>query len=150
MILAIFPVLLYLFGREFLGRPIGISIAGLAILRDYTSNLVSPFTGNLSYSRLYLSELPTALLLVLFLWVGVRWIKSGFPAFPGVLMGGVLGVAMLIRTQVIVALPVLLFFGILAHPKKLFPAIKGAFLHRLQLSWWSAHGFGGTGILPAK
>ena len=51
MVFALFPVLLYLFGREFFGRPIGISIALLAILRDYTSNLVSPFTGNLSYSK---------------------------------------------------------------------------------------------------
>jgi hypothetical protein len=56
--LALFPVLLYLLGREFFGRPIGISIALLAILRDYTSNLVSPFTGNLSYSKLYLAEIP--------------------------------------------------------------------------------------------
>jgi hypothetical protein len=126
LILAIFPVLLYLFGREFFGRPIGISIALLAVLRDYTSNLVSPFTGNLSYSKLYLSELPTAMLLVLFLLVGMRWIKSGFPIFLGFLMGGVLGVAMLIRTQVVVALPVILFFALIAQPKKILPMIKGA------------------------
>ena len=65
LVFALFPVLLYLFGREFFGRPIGISIALLAILRDVTSNLVSPFTGNLSYSKVYLSEIPTAMLLIL-------------------------------------------------------------------------------------
>jgi 4-amino-4-deoxy-L-arabinose transferase-like glycosyltransferase len=119
LIFAFFPVLLYLFGREFLGRPIGISIALLAILRDVTSNLVSPFTGNISYSKLYLSEIPTAMLLILFLWVGVRWIKSGFPVFSGFLMGGILGVAMLIRTQVVVAFPVILLIAFLCEPKKL-------------------------------
>ena len=125
---ALFPVLLYLFGREFFGRPIGISIALLAILRDYTSNLVSPFTGNLSYSKLYLSEIPTAMLLILFLLVGMRWIKSGFPVFLGFLLGGILGVGMLIRAQVVVAFPVLLLFAFVAQPSKIVPIIKGAIL----------------------
>ena len=123
---AAFPVLLYLFGREFFGRPVGISIALLAVLRDYTSNLVSPFTGNLSYSKLYLSEIPTAIFLILFLLVGIRWIKSGFPVFSGFLLGGILGVAMLIRTQVVVALPVLLLFAFLVQPGKILAIIKGA------------------------
>lgn len=121
---AIFPVLLYIFGREFIGRPIGISIALLAVLRDYTSNLVSPFTGNLSYSKVYLSEIPTAIFLVLFLYIGIRWIKSGFPAFLGFLLGGILGVAMLIRTQAVVALPVVILFAFLIRPKNIKPLIK--------------------------
>lgn len=128
LFLALFPVLLYLFGTEFFGRPVGISIALLAVLRDYTSNLVSPFTGNLSYSKLYLSEIPTAMFLILFLLIGLRWIKFGFPIFSGFLMGGILGIAMLIRTQVVVALPVILFFAFIAQPKKLLPVIKGASL----------------------
>ena len=119
LVFALFPVLLYLFGREFFGRPIGISIALLAILRDVTSNLVSPFTGNLSYSKVYLSEIPTAMLLILFLLIGMRWIRSGFPAFLAFLMGGVLGLAMLIRTQVVVAVPVILLFSIFYGTKNL-------------------------------
>ena len=118
-VFALLPVLLYLFGREFFGRPIGISVALLAALRDVTSNLVSPFTGNVSYSKLYLSEIPTAMLLILFLWIGIRWIRSGFPAFLSFLMGGVLGIAMLIRTQVVVAVPVILLIAFLCEPKKL-------------------------------
>lgn len=133
LFLALFPVLLYLFGSEFFGRPVGISIALLAVLRDYTSNLVSPFTGNLSYSKVYLSEIPTAMLLILFLLIGLRWIKFGFPVFSGFLMGGVLGIAMLIRTQVIVAFPVILFFAIVSQPKKIAPIIKGALLALLGI-----------------
>lgn len=128
LVFALFPVLLYLFGREFFGRPIGISIALLAILRDYTSNLVSPFTGNISYSKLYLSEIPTAMLLILFLLVGMRWVRSGFPAFSAFLMGGILGIAMLIRTQVVVAFPMLLLLAFFVQPKKLAPLIKGVLL----------------------
>jgi len=133
MIFALFPVLLYFFGREFFGRPIGISIAVLAILRDYTSNLVAPFTGNLSYSKLYLSEIPTAMLLILFLLVGMRWIKSGFPAFSGLLMGGILGVSMLIRAQGIVALAMLLLLAFISQPKKLALITRGALLSVVML-----------------
>jgi hypothetical protein len=125
---ALFPVLLYWFGREFFGRPIGISIALLAVLRDYTSNLVSPFTGNLSYSKLYLSEIPTAMLLILFLLVGIRWIKSDLPLLLAFFMGGILGVAMLIRTQVVVAFPMLFLFAFISQPKKLASIIKSALL----------------------
>jgi hypothetical protein len=125
---AIFPVMLYLFGREFFGRPIGISVALLAILRDYTSNFVSPYTGNLTYSKLYLSEIPTAILLILFLWIGIRWIKAGFPLFSAFLLGGILGSAMLIRTQVIVALPVIILFAFLVRPREVKLLIKNIFL----------------------
>ncbi len=128
ILFALFPVLLYFFGTEFFGRPIGISIALLAILRDYTSNLVSPFTGNLAYSKLYLSEIPTAMLLILFLLVGLRWIKSGFPVFSGLLLGGILGVAMLIRPQVVVAFPMLVLFAFVVQPKRMAPIIKGSLL----------------------
>lgn len=122
---AAFPVVLYLFGKEFFGRPIGISLALLAALRDFTSNLVSPITGNISYSKLYLSEIPTAICLILFLLIGIRWVKSNYPLYLGFLLGGVLGIGMLNRTQVVVALPVLLFFAFILQPKKLFSIIKG-------------------------
>lgn len=65
LVFALFPVLLYIFGKYYFGRPIGVSIAFLAIFRDFTSNLVSPFTGNLSYSKVFMSEIPTAMFLVL-------------------------------------------------------------------------------------
>lgn len=107
--LAFFPVLLYILGKEFFGRPIGLSIALLAIFRDYTSNLVSPFTGNLTYTKVLLAEIPVAIFLVLFLIIGIRWIRSDFSNWLGFFMGGVLGLAVLIRTQAIVALLAILF-----------------------------------------
>ncbi len=134
VVLAIFPVLLYLFGTEFFGRPIGISIALLAILRDYTSNIVSPFTGNLSYSKLYLSEIPTAIFLILFLLVGMRWIKAGFPLFSGYLLGGILGTAILIRTQVVVALPVIVLFALLVQTRKVQPLLRSVFFMLLTIA----------------
>jgi hypothetical protein len=118
LFLALFPVLLYLFGKEFFGRPVGLSMAVLAISRDYLSNLVSPVTGNLSFSKLFLSEIPTAMFLILFLWLGIRWLGAGCPGWLAFLMGGVLGAGMLVRTQVVVALPVMLLFVLLLRPAK--------------------------------
>ena len=115
LVFAIFPVFLYIFGRQFFGRPVGIATASLSLFRDFTSNLVSPLAGNLSYSKIFMSEIPTAILLVLLLILGSQWIKEEFPTFKGFLIGGVLGLAMLIRTQAIVALPVIILFGLLTH-----------------------------------
>jgi len=134
LVWAVFPVLLYLFGRDFFGRPIGVSMALLAILRDYTSNLVSPFTGNISYSKLYLSEIPTAIFLILFLFIGVRWVRAGYPLFLGFLMGGILGTGMLIRTQVIVALPVIFLFALLVDRKRIGPLVRSSFLMVLTIA----------------
>lgn len=117
MLFSFFPVLLYLFCSLFFGRPIGIAVSTLAIFRDFTSNLVSPFSGNLSYSKIFMSEIPTAMLLVFFLLLALHWIKKKYPIFIGFLMGGVLGLAMLIRTQASVALPVVVIFGFLSLPR---------------------------------
>ena len=134
LVFAMLPVLLYLFGREFFGRPIGIAVALLAILRDFTSNLVSPYTGNLSYSKVYLSEIPTAMLLILFLYIGIRWVRSGFPAFQAFLLGGVLGAAMLIRTQSVVALPVIVLFAFLVLKGNFKPFMKSMLFLLISLT----------------
>jgi len=125
---SMFPVVLYLFGKEFSGRPIGIALAVLAVLRDYLSNLVSPFTGNISYTKLYLAEIPTAICIIIFLLVAMRWIKAGFPAFWGFLLGGILGFGMLIRTQVLVVLPAALLFALLVQPKRVVALARSVLL----------------------
>ena len=130
---AFFPVLLYLLGKELFGRPVGVSVALLAILRDHTSNLVSPFTGNLSYSKVLLSEIPTAMMLVLFLWIGVKWIKSNFSIYYGFLLGGILGSAMLIRTQVIVSVPLIILIALLSKPASFKPLIKSILLMLISM-----------------
>lgn len=103
--LAAFPAILYLLGKEISGRPLGIALATLAILRDLLSNEVAHFTVNVTYSKLLLSELPVALLLALFLLLAYQWIKK-YPEnkILPILTGGILGIAIFIRTQSIVAL----------------------------------------------
>ena len=99
ILLAFLPAVLYLLGRELGSRPLGLMLALLTILRDLTANRAALFSLNYSYSKLFLSELPTALCLVIFTIMVIRWIKSSKPMHFFLLMGGVLGVASLIRLQ---------------------------------------------------
>jgi hypothetical protein len=128
--LAFFPVLLYLLGKEFFSRSVGLSVALLAIFRDYTSNLVSPFTGNLSFTKVLLAEIPVAIFLVLFLIFAIRWLRSGFSNWLGFLIGGVLGLAVLTRTQAVVALAAILFVSLFVIQRSTIGAFikSGTFL----------------------
>ena len=104
VLLAFFPAMLYLLGRELDSRPTGLMLALLAILRDITTNHSATFASNYSYSKLFLSELPTALGLVIFTILIMRWMKSPKPTWYFLLTGGVLGIASLVRLQSAVSL----------------------------------------------
>jgi hypothetical protein len=97
--LACFPACLYLLGKELGSRPLGLMLALLAALRDVTTNHAAPFALNYTYSKLFFSETPTALLLIIFTILATRWIKSPKPGWYTLLMGGILGIAALVRLQ---------------------------------------------------
>lgn len=99
-VLAIFPVLLYLLGREIGGKPLGLGLSLLAAFRDINANIAVPFASNVTYSKLFLSELPTALLISLATLLSIRWLRSVTrSARLPLLIGGLLGAAALIRLQ---------------------------------------------------
>ena len=104
LLLALFPASLYLLGRELGSRPVGLMLAFLAAIREITANHVAPFALNHSYSKLFLSEIPTALILVVFLLSAIRWVKAPRPVWFPLMMGGLLGMAALIRLQCVVLL----------------------------------------------
>jgi Dolichyl-phosphate-mannose-protein mannosyltransferase len=114
IVLAFFPAVLYLLGREFGSRPAGIMLALLTILRETHSIQAAPFTRSVSNVQLYFSEIPTALGLSLFLLFCLRWMKQREqPGLNPLLAGGMLGISMLIRTQSLAVLPFVLLFALL-------------------------------------
>ncbi len=119
LVLAFFPAVLYLVGKEIAGRWLGVPVALLAAFRDVTSNQAAPFSENITYSKLFFSELPVALLLITFILLVIRWMKN--PSQAGIkpaAAGGVLGLAMLIRTQSIVLLLVTLLLATVVFRNK--------------------------------
>jgi hypothetical protein len=112
LVLALLPVLLYLVGREIGGWPLGLGLAILTALRDLNANVSAPFGSNITYSKLFLSELPAALLISLATWLTIRWARStNRPSWYPLLLGGILGAATLIRLQSFVLVAVIVLFA---------------------------------------
>ncbi len=118
-VLAIFPALLYLLGKEIGGRPLGVGLSLLAAFRDVNSNVAVPFASNVTYSKLFLSELPAALLLGLATLLSIRWLRSSnrSTSLP-LLIGGVFGAAALIRLQSSILIAILIFLAIFIIPNR--------------------------------
>ncbi len=134
LLLAFFPVSLYWIGKVFYGRPLGFSLALLAILRDITSNYSAPFTHALSYTKLYLSEIPVAIPIIVFMLVTYRWARSWYPAFPAFVAGGFLGIGIMIRTQALMALPVMVVIAWLVDRKAWRSILSGTVLMFLAIA----------------
>lgn len=115
LILALFPVSLFILGKKIGGWPLGLSLAILTAFRDINSNVAAQFANNVTYSKLFFSELPAALLISLATLLAFRWKRqSAQPNGVTLLLGGVLGAVALIRLQSAVLLVVILFFAFIA------------------------------------
>ena len=126
--LAVFPLSLYLIGKELGSRPLGLAAALLVVLRDLTSNQAAPFTNDLTYSKLFFSELPAALLLSLCTWQALRWMRrSEQTRLTPLITGGLLGLSMLVRTQSAIAIPIILLAAwlVIKQPRL---ALRGSLL----------------------
>ncbi len=165
LLLAAFPVMLYWLGKELGGRPLGIGLAILAAFRDLTANIAAPFALNYTYSKLFFSEIPAALLISLFTLMAIRWMRApgsnDFPAqtarrrnrttswYP-LLAGGILGLASLIRLQSAFILIAVIPFGFFAVQDRKKWAAGSAFMAlgvALALLPWLARNYLATGGL---
>jgi hypothetical protein len=114
LVLALFPVFLYLIG-EALHSPLAGSVAALlAIFRELDNLWISPDI-EVSNSKELLSDLPTALGVAVLIYVCIRWLRSDDKRYLwSVVLGGSLGLLVLLRTQAILILPFLLILALLA------------------------------------
>lgn len=113
ILLALFPVLLYFFGKRLSGKLFGVALAVFAIIKETTAILFT-FKISVSNSRLMMTELPTALLLLLLAFLLFIWLheqKNGL-ALP-LLAGGVLGMSIFIRSNNLVVFVIVLIFLVL-------------------------------------
>lgn len=112
LVLALFPAVAYSISAALNQRLTGIVLAGLLILREQNAIALSNRI-NVSNSKLIMTDLPAALGVAIFVLALIFWLKRDEQYRNALLLGGVLGVAVLIRSQAIVFLPVmLLYFGV--------------------------------------
>lgn len=149
-VLALLPVFLYLLGRKMHSRTSGIFIAILMILKE-TNTLSNASLLTTSNSKLYLTELPTALILSGLLFVTIDMFKNrAAPAWKWVLAGGLAGLACLTRLQTLLIMASLLVAIIVAH--KMIPKWKRAALllcsgFVLVVAPWLVRNFAITGTV---
>jgi hypothetical protein len=127
LVLAFFPVSLYILGNEIGGRSLGLSLSILTVFRDINSNLAAPFGDNVTYSKLFLSELPAALLISLVTLLTIRWMRrANHPLWYPLLIGGILGAATLIRLQSFILITVIILLAVLtiSNKKQLWKGIS--------------------------
>jgi hypothetical protein len=110
VLLAMLPALLYLLSKILSNRAVGLAAASLVILKEINAfNLATIITQ--SNSKMLLTEMPTAVCLILFTIGLVRWVqrpeKWGFV----MLSGGMLGLSTMIRGNPWLLIPVA--FGII-------------------------------------
>jgi len=118
MVLALLPVFLYLLGNKFAGRSLGLALATFAIIKE-SNAIYSTFKISVSNSRLLMTELPSALLLVILAYALLKWFKAdeSNKLWP-ILSGLTLGVAIFVRSNFIVVFLVVIVFVILSGWKK--------------------------------
>jgi len=130
LVVALFPGILYLIGKELQSRLGGIAIALLAIFREINSIQASTMA-NVSNSKLLLSGMLAALLASLLVYVTIRWFKNPGKKVSGhaFIIGGIIGAFILTRLQAMALVP----FGILLVVVRYFKNIKSILISILLL-----------------
>ena len=149
---AIFPVILYLLGKEFYHRLFGLSLALFAVVKEYNA-IFSTFKISVSNSRLYLSEFPTMILMALLALILLKWFKKPQKQSPWtILSGAVLGFALMVRTNALVLVPCVMLMALFVYKfqwKQIWPA-WGIFIlgFILAIAPWTAYNRIEYGIDP--
>ena len=130
MIVALFPMVLYLIGKELHSRLGGIAIALFSIMREITA-IQATSMANVSNTKLFLSDMPAALLASLLALVLIRWFKFGGKKVTGheFIIGGLIGAFILTRIQTMALVPFALVLVVIRY----FRSFKSIILSTLVL-----------------
>jgi hypothetical protein len=122
MVLALTPAIMYLIGIGLNNRIMGFVLGLSVFFREFNTLSVSSLTTT-SNSKLLMTELPTALILSILLLVIINWQRSSYRRpFYSLIVGGVLGILVLTRSQSLILIPfiILIFLLTLIKTKKSF------------------------------
>jgi len=131
IILAFFPAVLYLIGKELHSRLGGFGIGLLAILREVNAIQASTMA-NVSNSKLLLSDMLATLVVAIMVLVIIRWFKYSEKRLSShiFIIGGLTAVLNLMRIQTMALIPFILLLVIIRYfkqPKKILLS-SGIFL----------------------
>ncbi len=165
MLLAVFPALVYLMTKNMHTRLAGIIAGVLVLLREGNAMALTQVI-TASHSKMVMSDVPTAVGVVLFAWVAFRWLTADRTPVPGttvsgmaaskrlgliLIAGGILAAWMHIRIETGVFIPVVFGLALLQRPrlKTRYLTSLFAFLGcmMLVLSPWIVRNWKMTGLV---
>jgi len=117
LILALFPAVLYLIGKEIHSNTLGLGMGLFAIFREMNAIQASDIA-NVSNSKLLMSDFPSTLILSVLILITIKWIKKPDGKYFAVLMGGILGALVLYRAQYLIFLPFFIAMAIILYRKE--------------------------------
>jgi hypothetical protein len=122
--LALTVVFVYLLASDLGGRPAGVIAALLLMFREKNSITLTNII-EVSHVKLIMSDVPTMMVMVLFIYFFVRWlrIRDG-RYYLGALAGAFLGFTILIRSQTQLLIPIALLGIAIAHRDGWKPILK--------------------------
>lgn len=119
LVLALFPAVLYLIATRLHHRLAGLLLSVLVILREVNGIALSGQI-SVSHSKLLMTDLPTALGMAAFTLLLIRWLENkNRPILWPLWVGAGLGALTLLRSQVILFLPILALVAFLYAAKNL-------------------------------
>ena len=99
LVLACFPVMIYLLGRRLLNRMAGVIAAVLILLREANAIALADVITT-AHVKLFMVDVFTALLVTIFVYLAVCWLQNPHPgSLLGLACGGITGVVMLVRLE---------------------------------------------------
>ena len=120
LLVALFPSVLYLIGKELHSRMGGIAIALFAIMREVTA-IQATSIANVSSTKLLLSDMPATLLASVLALMLIRWFKSNEKKISGheFIIGGLVGMFILMRIQTLALIPFIMLIIFIRYYRNL-------------------------------
>ena len=117
LILALFPAVLYLIGKEMHSNTLGLGMGLFAVFREINAIQASDIA-NVSNSKLLMSDFPSTLILSVLILITIKWIKKPEGKYFVVLLGGILGALVLYRAQYLIFLPFFIVMAFILYRKE--------------------------------
>jgi len=147
LVLALFPVALYLLGAKLHSRAAGITIAFFAIFRELTTLWISSNTRTAS-TKMFVTDFTTAMGVALTCLVAVWWLERR-DTKSTLIAGGAFGILLLLRTQSLIILPVLFILAFFVYQKRIkewvIAGITFGLVMALTIAPWLIHNYTVTG-----
>lgn len=117
-LLSAIPVLMYLLTARLGGRAAGLIAAGIVIFRERNALELTKAI-EVSHSKMFMTDTPTLAFVLALVLLVVYWLeKPQQRTILPLVIGGMLGLGMLLRGQVLVLIPVVLFVSLIVLWRK--------------------------------